>query len=255
MIYNNKGFVTYTNDNPKYVALTKCLVDSILHFTDLPVEVCSINFDYKHDNKRVISKKINLNNEKDLGSVYYAKLLACIESEFDQTMHIDSDAIITPEVIRMFDVDMAEKDLVYMPLHPWNGPVYPRVRSVMNDMGLREKTQPYLHAASFLFTKYSKHFLREVWDYSQKISSFGFAPENYDESLLNCFLWKYQKTNCYVDCYDPYFEYFKMLKNMPSKSTPTYSDTPNFVVNPYICHGCKDPNHQSDILLSLKKLY
>lgn len=248
---DNKGFITYVNNNANYINLVEVMIDSVLTFTDLPIELFTINFDYKHSNKRVLSKRLNINESRP--NLYYAKLIACEQSEFDVTMHIDSDAIVTPELMNMF-TGKSDTDLVLMPLHPWNGEPYPAVKIIMNELKV-VKTQPYVHAAAFLFTKQSKPFFKEIWDYSQRLT---FHPENFDESLLNCFLWKYKQTNCYLDCFDPYFEYFKCVKDIvPNdyKEYLAYTKIPNFKVHNYISHGCKDPNHARFIFEELKKQY
>lgn len=246
----SKGIVTYVNNNQKYIQLVECMIDSVLAFTDLPVEVFTLNFDYNHPNKRVLPKRLDM--AESHGNLYYAKLLACEQSEFDVTMHIDSDAVVTPDLMNMFANEI-KTNLVLMPQHPWNGPPYPNVASVMNDLKV-QKTQPYLHAAAFLFTKESKAFFKEIWDYSQKLST---HPENFDESLLNCFLWKYNQTNCFIDCFEPYFEYFKYVKNITpyDYNGKPYTNIPNFKVNNYIAHGCKDPTHARYIFEALKRQY
>ena len=246
----SKGVVTYVNNNQKYIQLVECMIDSVLTFTDLPIEVFTINFDYKHSNKRVLPKRLDM--VENHANLYYGKLLACERSEFDVTMHIDSDAIVTPELINMF-TDNIETSLVLMPQHPWNGTPNPRMAAILANLKA-QKTQPYLHAAAFLFTKNSKPFFKEIWDYSQILP---FHPENFDESLLNCFLWKYNQTDCYVDCFDPYFEYFKYIKNIKpyDYNGQPYTDIPNFTINNYIAHGCKDPTHAKFIFEKLKREY
>lgn len=59
-----RGFVTFSNANEKYLGLLNVLVESVLLFTPLEIQVAGINFDYRHSNPRVISKRIHLEDEK-----------------------------------------------------------------------------------------------------------------------------------------------------------------------------------------------
>ena len=253
-----KGFVTFTNDHPKYRKLHDVTVESLLYFTDLEVQVLGINFDYQHDNPRVISKRLNLQRE-DFGSICYSKLISCLESDFDVSIHVDSDAIATPDLVKIFDEISIDESFLKAPMHPqfmWEGQskkIESTHSSTAQMVGAKHQTQPYVHASSFVFTKNSKKFFEEAYLISEEFQKINFHPPAYDELIINSLLWKYEKTDCFVDCYDPYFEYFKSLNKISPPSNLPYSMIDNFKVNPYICHGCKDPDEAREILEFLKK--
>ena len=96
-----KGFLTLTNENSKYKALVDVLVESVLEFTDLEIEVVGINFDYRHSNKRVLSKRMQLQPENS-ETIYYSKIKACMDSGFDVTMYLDSDIVVGPQIVDAF---------------------------------------------------------------------------------------------------------------------------------------------------------
>lgn len=249
-----KGFVTFVNNNPEYLKLNDILIESILDFTKLEVEVLGINFDYKHSNKRVISKILNLANEC-IDTIYYSKIYASMISDFDVGIQLDSDMIVTPNVINLLEQIEPQYQYVKGSCHPWNGPLQMPHLQMMNHLNVKEKTQPYIHA-TYLFTKNSKDFLKEVYETGMTLYSKNIHPINYDETVLNCLLWKNTIRDGHVDCYDPYFEYFKKNIGLETKENVSgpYSTEPNFKVNYTICHGCKDIAESERIFFKLKDL-
>lgn len=251
-----KGFVTLTNGNDKYVKLVDVLVESVLDFTDYEIEVYGVNFDYNHSNKRVIPKKINLENE-NFESICFSKIQSCISSDFDLTVHLDSDIVISGEIKKIFEEFDINTSKYKFPKHPWDGQLKHEHISCMNYMGTSKKTQPYVHAATFIFSKEAKDFFQEVYNVSQKMLTDGFHPINQDETILNCLLWKNSENNSFIDCYDPYYEFFKSKIGLPSKynhNSDIYSEIPNFNVNYYLSHGCKNFEEAKEILEKLKEL-
>jgi hypothetical protein len=252
---NKKGFVTFVNNNPKYIKLNDILIESILDFTNLEVEVNCINFDYKHSNPRVITKKINLKDEC-IDTIFYAKNYASYTSNFDIGLQFDADVIVTPDVINLFESIPKSYNYVKGSRHPWDGPLqYPHINT-MNLLGAKEKTQPYIHA-TYLFTKNSHDFLKEVYNTGMHMFSNNFSPINYDETILNVLLWKNGVTDGFVDCYDPYFEHFKKNIGLETRENcdGPYCSIPDFNLNHYVCHACKDPEEARLIFNKLKQIY
>jgi hypothetical protein len=244
-----KGFVTFTNNVEKYRHLHDVLVRSLLEFTPLEIEVFGINFDYAHPDPRVIPKRINLETE-DFWSICYSKIYASLMSEFDKTMHIDSDAVAAPGVVKVFDEFDVESKFIHASKHPWDGPLGFEHQQIMNYVGASVKTQPYVHAASYVFSKNSKDFLSDVWEISQKMQADGVKPVNQDETIFNAMLWKHGVTDCFVDCYDPDPTHFRRLfgiSNEPVDKIPTLP-----IIRPYICHGHKNPEESERYFNEIK---
>lgn len=249
-----KGFVTFVNNNQKYLKLNEILVESILSFTELEVEVFSINFDYKHENNRVISKRINVNKEC-IDTIFYSKIFSSLCSDFDIGLQLDSDMIVTSDAVKIFDKINSDYKYIKGSLHPWNGPLNNSHHFIMNCMGVKTQSQPYIHA-TYLFTKNSKEFLKEAYDIGMQMFSNNIHPINYDETILNCLLWKKNISDANIECYDPYFEYFKNqigLKANMQDLIP-YGNRYDFHVDSYICHGCKNEKEAQSILLKMKEL-
>ena len=228
-----KGFVTFVNADPTYSALNDILIESVLNFTDLPIEVNSINFNFKHSSERVYCKRINIQTE-DYSNICYAKTTASLNTNFDVALQLDSDMIITKESVQLFDLIDPDERFVLGSLHP-KDPC--NQGNIMSYYGIDKKTQPYIHA-TYLFTKNSKDFLSEVEEMKNHLIKKQITPINFDETILNCALWKHNRKTSFTDCYDPYFELFFCLT--PRK--PLYAGYENLPkVKHLICHGCKDP--------------
>jgi hypothetical protein len=228
-----KGFVTFVNAHPNYCALNDILIESVLSFTDLPIEVNSINFDFKHSSQRVHCKRIDVQTE-DYANICYAKTTASLNTSFDIALQLDSDMIITKEAVGLLSLIQPDERFVLGSLHP-HDPC--NQTNIMSYYGINEKTQPYIHA-TYLFTKNSKDFLSEVKEMQNHLMKKGITPINFDETILNCALWKHNRKTCFTDCFDPYFEVFSEFTTdkLLSDGYGTLSK-----VKRLICHGCKDP--------------
>lgn len=237
------GYVTFVNDNERYLKLTDILVESVISFSDYDIEVFSINCQYNHSSNRVHNKIINL-NRVDYETICYSKLYSTYNSMFDKGVQLDADMILTPETDLLFkDCDKIKKT----PL----GSIHPvdvdNMHNVMNFLGVTKKTQHYVHA-TYLFANSCKDFFKECFDVSNTLMNNGIRPINYDETIYNVMLWKYGSTD-YVKCYDPYFEVFV------DNSTKDIHGYGHMDINYYICHGEKNYLNALNILELIKKRY
>lgn len=237
----NTGFVTYINSNKKYLDLSNIMIESVLKFTDLKIEVNAINFDYSHDSNRVISKRINTPNES-FNIICFSKILACIQSEFDYGLQLDADCIVTPEIVKVFNQENYTNinGYVLAPKHPQ----YPTHSEHLIKYFNAPQTQPYVHASTFLFNASSKNFLIETYNNCHNALNNGIFLPAQDESILNVTLWKHKVIDKYLDYIDPYYEIF--LNRQTEKQ---FYDKE---VKYYICHGCKDPSLAKSILNQIK---
>jgi hypothetical protein len=247
-----KGFVTFVNNSQKYQQLNDLLIESIINLTDYDIEVFGINCTLKHSSNRVINRTINLKDEC-IDTIFYSKIYSSYASDFDIGLQLDSDMIVTPDAIRLFEEIDPEYPFVKGSLHPWNG-LEPAHIAIMNKLGAKQKSQPYIHA-TYLFTKNSKDFLKEAYDIGMNFFKSGVSPINYDETVLNTLLWKNNVNDANVVCYDPYFEYFKKHLGMPTNEdvSKPYGDEDNFLVRYLICHGCKNIEDAQRIYANLLK--
>lgn len=200
-----KGFTTLINNNPKYQALHSVLIDSLIEFTPFDIEVFSVGFDYTHPNKRVLSSRIEVQDKNSFHHICYAKMLAASLSSFDISCFVDSDSIAHPNINHIFDKISDSEKFVIGPKHPLDPN---NQKNIMEFLGVQRKSQPYIHAATFLFTKNSSSFLREVYDICHKCNNSGVSPANQDETVLNSMLWKNNLEANYIKWYDPSPEFF-----------------------------------------------
>lgn len=236
-----EGYVVFVNQNKKYIELTNILIESVITFSTRPIEVFSINFDYKHSSNRVLNKRINLTNE-NFENICYSKLYSSYNSIFDYGIQLDSDFIITKEMDKLFDECYKIETTPFGSIHPSDPN---NQHNIMSYLGVNDKTQPYVHA-TYLFSNKCKDFLKECFLLSNELQSKGIIPHNYDETILNVMLWKYKSINTTIT-YDPYYDYF-INRSDENKLTHGYGDLP---INFYSCHGEKDPIRAKEILNKL----
>lgn len=172
-------------------------------------------------------------------------------SEFDKSMHIDSDAVAAPGVDRVFDEFDINSKFIHASKHPWDGPLNSNHYNIMNYLGVKAKTQPYVHAASYVFSKNAKDFLNETWEASQRMQSSRVYPVNQDETIYNVLLWKHERKDCFVDCYDPDPSYFRSLFGISGETVSSIPTIP--IIRPYICHGQKTPEESEQYLNEIRK--
>lgn len=235
-----KGFVTFVNQNPLYLELTNILIDSLLAFTDLPIEVNSINFDYKHDSNRIIVKRINLQQE-NYETVCYAKIQSFLNTDFDYSMGLDADCIALPNITDIFNEKNYKKmgDFVLPPKHESDPKNLDHVCKFFHI----QQTQPYVHG-NFLYGKNSKPFLQNVYDNCMIAKEFNIYLPNYDESMLNITLWQNYLINHYLPLYDPWYEvYLDFEEKNPGFQSGVFNRKDFLYV-----HGCKDPQIARNIL-------
>jgi len=246
------GYVTFVNNNSIYLELNNILVDSVLEFSDKSIEVFGVNFDYnyKPNESRIIRKRYNIFPE-NFQTICMAKTFSSLNSTFDYGLQCDADMIITPEADEIFKECFKIDDYPLGSLHPQDPN---NQQEPMRYLGVKTKTQPYLHA-TYLFNKKCEKFFTEVLDLQIKVlnKEVNFTLGNHDETAYNAVLWKY-KADKYLNTYDPYFTFF--IDNYINKLNVPYPTPPNILkkINYYICHGCKTPNISRDIFQKIKNL-
>lgn len=250
----NRGFLIVVNNSDLYKNLGDVLIDSIIAFTDLPIEYVTINFDRTFNNSRINSRRINLKNECN-ENIYYTKIQAAKTSNLDEGFLIDVDAVVTPKITEVFDNASKINDSILCPLHPQD----PHNQlALMNILGIPEKTQPYVHASCFLFSKKSKEFYKKFFEMYNTVKSLNLNDRayyaNYDETFINLIFWKEKRTDTFLACCDPFFEYAfsneEYTKNYPGKIGNV-----EFKIKEYVWHGCKDVDRAKQLLERIKKKY
>lgn len=231
----NKGYVTFINNNPKYLQLLDILVESVLLFSENPIEVFSINFDYKHSSNKVITRRIDV-DKVGFDTICYSKLYSSINSSFDFGIQLDADFIINKHMDKLFDEVQNVGKFPVCSIHSLDPN---NQENIMNILNVKEKTQHYVHG-TYLFTNETKDFLKECFDFSQYCLKNNITPNNYDETILNVMLWKYKVTNNWVYPYDIWYETFLNPKNRLG-----YPE--NYDLKYYSSHGCKDSTLAKDI--------
>lgn len=266
----NIGFVTFVNNNKKYIELTNVLIDSVLEFTPYSIEVNGINFDFHHKSDRVISKKIKIEPE-NFATICFSKLKAYLNTDFEYAVGMDADCILTPNILSIFKQENFEKlkNYILPPIHPKD----PKNCFHLSNFFEAPQTQPYVHGL-FLYGKQSKNFLEEAYENCFKAAMNSIYMPNLDESVLNVTLWKHKLQEQYLPLYDPSPEFFTdhifgddkndKLKSLVSEIKKIYKISENERIpenefyqkkNYMICHGCKDSSLAKKIFECIKIYY
>lgn len=101
----NEGFVTFSDNNPTYLALLINLIDSVHYFSTRPIIAYGIDVDLKINMSkypRLIKRRLN---REDCGpSIYFCKIHAIIESKLEYGVHLEADSVVNWNVDLLFDV-------------------------------------------------------------------------------------------------------------------------------------------------------
>ena len=160
------------------------------------------------------------------------KWRAMIDTRFEEAVYVDVDVIVAPDVNNLFDsmnlidtVPLAGQQLnsSSMLLH------YPQ--ALMDILDISKKTQPYVHAASFISTRECEKFYLDCLDAYNRCIDAGITWSWGDEPIMNGMLWKYGKTDSFLPNYTPIWKYLLGTGDPAAES----------VEWKYIFHGCKDP--------------
>lgn len=251
---NKRGILIVVNKEDKYASLSDVLIESILKFTNLDIEYVTINFNRTFDNVRIHTRRINLNLENN-ENIYYTKLQAAKTSILDEGFLVDADSVVTPEVVKVFDnIDRIDGDIL-CPLHPQD----PHNQlALMKILGIPEKTQPYVHAACFLYSTKSKSFFDKFFKMYERVKKLNLNDRiyyaNYDETFINLIYWEEKRKTSFMDCCDPWFGHALATENYLEKY-PKLIDNIPFNVKEYIWHGCKEVDKARELIKIVSKKY
>ncbi len=224
-----EGFVTFATKN--YFPLLRVLLDSVHYFSTRPIVVYGVNddipFSYQ-DYPRMIKRRLDIDFKKE--SIFYTKPRIILESKILKGIYVEADDIIYKGVDALFEqCRLIEK----YPLCPRHVSDPDNQQNIMHALGVSKKSMPYVHG-HVIFSNSCMPFIRE-W-YKTCLALHDLRPANWDETILNVLLWRYNVTK-YADVFDPsyrWLDYF-LAGDIPPRLYP-FSN-----VHCYMFHGCKDP--------------
>lgn len=191
----SKGWALFAN--AKYAGLAKTFIDSLLHFSQHKIYVMAIDCDLGIDSNRIIQEKIQY-MAGDNG-LFYLKTQCSLKAPFDVVAQVEADMLANDCCDELLGIT-EELDLPHT-LHPIHGQDPNNQLVTMLQLGVAEKSMPYSHA-TYLFTQKARPFLEKVADAERKLTSEGFYPPNFDETIINCVLWK-ENAKTQLNCFDP----------------------------------------------------
>jgi len=247
----NIGYTIFVNK--KWEPLAKVLVDALEIVSKYKVELFCINFETSLKNKNLIKRQIYVERE-NRSTICYSKLEASFKSEFDFGLIMDADMIPNKNIDELLEKNYKKYKKSKYPIcskHPHNvwEQYKPQTISLMKLLNMDfEITIPYKYG-SYFFTKYSKDFFKDVFKTSNFCLKNNITPFSYDETLINLYLNKYNATTQLEYNYLPNTNLYESVldNNMQNDSKFDVYRNANCEVQPYIFHGCKNPNEAEHI--------
>ena len=225
------AYVSFVTQNEPYPSLMRETIRSVLTFSKHPIIVYCIDFKSEpfEKNNLVIQRLVKSTDYPEIKHVFHWKpwiILNALLNGLKTGQYIEADDVITPHADSL--ENMTDPVFTMSPIHPDQDGTLPY--NHMNRLGVPSKTQPYVHG-HVLFCESNRPFIYTWYDNCKKTIDLQWA---YDESALNCTLWKSNAKDKYLPMFDPYYLGFY--------ETPSLRDTA------FMFHGCKDPIKQSKLL-------
>ncbi len=249
VVYTDEGlieesFVTYATEN--YFPLVEVLLNSVSVFSTRPIVVFGINADVPFSTEKypfMIKKRIDLNSSSK-ESVFFTKPRILLESKIHRGIYVDADIILNDGCDVLFDHCRTAADYPLCPIFPWE---VNNQQPLMTQLGIAEKSMPYVHVPLIIFSEKCRPFLQEWREHN--IQYGHLATVCHDETILNVLLWKHQVQNEYINLCDPYYalayDYFENGTNQHHQH-----GYKNWIgkIDFYTFHGCKNPGEAQAIL-------
>lgn len=223
--------MTFVTPDAPYPSLMKETIRSVLAFSKHTLIVYCIDFETEpfEKNDRIIQRLVKSSDYPDIKHVFLWKpwiILNSILNGLKTGQYIEADDLLTPHADAL--KDMTDPVFTMSPIHPDQNGTLPSRH--MNRLQVPTKTQPYVHA-HVLFCESNRSFIYTWYDNCKKTLDLKWA---YDESCLNCTLWKSNAKDRYLPMFDPYYMRFY--------------DTPSLRDSAFMFHGCKDPTVHAKLL-------
>lgn len=202
-------FIAFCTNN-NYEKIAENLVRSVHEFTNKKIIMYCIDFDevsYKSKYERLICVRFDWNNAYN---IFYIKPKIILETlkNFDVNIVIycDGDDIIHPSINTLFNSYIDKYPIVAY--HSCNTKLKPS-KKIMDLIGVKN-TYPFCQANTIIFSKNCLNFIEE-WDkYCMELGNIG---ESWDETILNCLLWKYDASEQVIK-YSLSIDFTKDLKKL-----------------------------------------
>ena len=237
-----EAFITFCNNNPKYLALLTNVLDSIHAFSTRPIIVYGIDVDLNIDTQkypRLIKRRLK---QTDCGqSIYFCKIASIVYSQVDYGIYVEADTLVNWNVDILFDVlHQWPYALPLAPRHPDDPMNYKKFLKKFK-LNLQSRTTPYIHA-HILWTYRAYPFLQQALTL---LRQGYFNGANYDETGINVLLWE-AKANHTLCKFDPYISFLPAYE-LNQQKCEKYCHTAYIFI-----HGSKSATQMRDILNRLK---
>lgn len=251
------GFSTVVTEN--WLELAKVLVDSILVFSQFPITVNCINFDYNFNNHRVISKSLILDSP-NWNNICMSKWTTLQSLPYDITLMVDADMIALPTIDNIFQENYDKIQRTEFPLFakhphdPFSHPDHAQHLSFLIKLFTNNKPKIKYVYAHGLFHRKHQFFIDDMINH---INPYFKTSRSFcgDEGLLNVLLTKYGVSEDIGYNYLPNYTLAgSFINDVVLGDKELYETYTKYdcLVKFYMFHGCKDNNIAQLILDKLK---
>ena len=238
-----EAYVTYATEN--YFPLVEVLLDSVKAFSSRPIVVFGVNADVPFSTEKypfMIKKRIDIESSSK-ENVFFTKPRVFLESKICNGVYVDSDIILNKGADILFE----HCNFIYaFPLAPLFPGEVNNQKDLMDALGIKKKSMPYVHAPLIIFNSSTFAFMHEWREHNVK---YGHLAKCHDETILNVLLWKHKVKNAYINLCDPYYAlaYDYLSGGTSQHQIHGYK---NWVgkIDFYTFHGCKDAYEAKKIL-------
>ena len=243
------GYLIYTNI--KYLHLAQVLVDSLMEFSNYPIEITTTGFDFPKKDARIINKRHDETDKYFSDVCYFKNLYMAAITDFDVSVVLDADMVVNTNIDDLMELAIAHPRPYT--LNAGHGCDPHNQEEGMEYAGVKVKSMPYVYSTYFSCSE-SKPFLKECWELSQTWKRNHFIPPNTGESILNIMLWANKVTE-QVNCWLPYIDVFSHYISQGNEPTPLDSYYEGKELSYHVWHGQKDEVKAREMLNILRWQY
>lgn len=237
-----EAFVTFSDRN--YLDLLEVAIASVHEFSTRPIIAYGINVDIPFSTTkypRLIKRRIDDEKMGKTPMIYFQKLNIILKSGVTRGVYVESDDVVNYQVDDLFKLCSTIDKYPLCPIHPSDPN---NQESVMKLAGAARKTNSYVHG-HVIFSKTCLPFIQECFDFGLKYKENIGA--NWDETVLNVIMWKYEISKWHAPIYDPWFEYIdNYVTGKPINDPNMHGVVYHFF------HGCKNATRAWRMLETLK---
>lgn len=236
-------FLTYAD--AAYLPLTEVLVRGLAHFSRRRVMVFGVNADVPYDSRNLIKRRIDCSRHE----IYTLMFRILLESEIERGVYLDADNVPNRGIDELFAAARQVEEHPLVPRHPTD--LVPHYRGLMERLGVRTPTLPYVQTCSMAFATSSAPFFRDCLDTAEELAGTWPAQQGLDEPIVNIMLWK-KGARRHLDCCNIYHRLYETYLDGTYATTELFRRELKGLPHKFLTfHYCKDLKRARRLLAGL----